>query len=284
VSAALGGLFLGLYWLTRGQLEGIATLGRWLGGINLTLAAFNLVPGFPLDGGRILRAVAWKLTGSFERATRIAATSGQLFAYGFVFLGVLQALAGNVLGGLWIAFIGWFLLSAAQMSSAQLRFQSALAGVTARDVMRQDCWRVTEDVTVADVVERMLRTGERCSMVLDGERLRGLITLHQIKELPREKWATTPLGAIMLPEARLSRVGPETPVQGVLERMTEDNVSQIPVVDGERLLGVVGRDHLLALVRTRLELESDGGSGRRSRRDDARSVVLQHPTRAPDAR
>jgi Zn-dependent protease/predicted transcriptional regulator len=256
VSAALGGMFLGLQWLTQNSLTGVATLGGWLGGINLTLAAFNLVPGFPLDGGRILRAVAWRLTGSFERATTMAATSGQLLAYGFVFFGVIQAVAGNVLGGLWIAFIGWFLLSAAQMSSAQLRLQHALAGFTAADVMREECWRVDGGTPVANLVERMLRTGERCSMVLDGERLRGLVTLHQIKELSRDAWADTPARTIMVPEDRLSRVGPDTPLRAVLEKMTEDNVSQIPVVEHGRLVGVIGRDHLLAVVRNRLELEA----------------------------
>jgi Zn-dependent protease len=261
VSAALGGTFLGLEWLTRNRLEGVATLGGWLGGINLTLAAFNLVPGFPLDGGRILRALAWRLTGSFERATRVAATSGQLFAYGFVLFGVVQAVAGNVLGGLWIAFIGWFLLSAAQMSSAQLRLQHALAGFTAGDVMREECWRADEGTPVSDLVERMLRTGERCSMVLDGERLSGLVTLHQIKELPRDAWADTPARTIMVPEDRLSRVAPGTPLQAVLEKMTEDNVNQIPVVEHGRLVGVIGRDHLLAVVRNRLELEAEGPSG-----------------------
>ena len=153
VSAALGGLFYGLQWLTRDALEGIATLGGWLGGINLMLAVFNLVPGFPLDGGRILRAVVWRLTGSFERATAMAAASGQLFAYGFIFLGVVQAVAGNVVGGMWIAFIGWFLLNAAQLSSAQLRFRSGLGGITARDVMRQKCWRVGGEDGVLLTVE-----------------------------------------------------------------------------------------------------------------------------------
>jgi Zn-dependent protease len=255
VSAALGVVFLGVEWLARDRLEGIATLGGWLGGINLTLAAFNLVPGFPLDGGRVLRAVAWRLTGSFERATKLAAASGQLFAYGFIFFGVFQAIAGNVLGGMWIAFIGWFLLSAAQLSAAQLRFQHALAGVTATEVMTDECWRVEGGVHVAQLVERMLRTGERCSMVVDGERFVGLVTLHQIKQLPRERWAAAPARSIMVPEDQLSSVGPDAPVQTVLERMTENDVSQIPVVEDGRLLGVIGRDHLLALVRNRLELE-----------------------------
>jgi Zn-dependent protease/predicted transcriptional regulator len=260
VSVVLGGLFLALGRLTAGTLEGIASLGEWLGGINVTLAVFNLVPGFPLDGGRILRAVAWRVTGSFERATGIAARSGALFAYAFIFLGVASVLAGNGLGGLWIAFIGWFLLSAAQLSSAQVRVRSALAGATARDVMRQDCWRVAGDTPVADLVERLLRTGERCSMVTEGERFRGLVTLHEIKEVPRERWSTTSARAIMVTEDRLSRVAPDTPVDAVLRKMSEDDVSQIPVVEDARLLGVVGRDRLLAFVQTRLELGLEQGT------------------------
>ena len=256
VSALLGALFYVVRWLTQGTLEGVASLSNWLGGINVALAAFNLVPGFPLDGGRVLRAIAWRMTGSYERATAIATGAGQFFAYGFILLGMAQALAGSVFGGLWIAFIGWFLLTAAQASSAQLRLRSALEGIMARDIMHHECWRVGGDVTVAELAEEMLRTGTRCSMVVDRDRFRGLVTLHEVKQVPQDRWSVTPLRDIMVTEGKLSWVAPDAPVATVVQRMNEADVSQIPVIENGALLGVVGRDRVLTLVETRLALRA----------------------------
>lgn len=257
VSGALGGLFLALAWLTQGALEGVASLALWLGRINLILAVFNLIPGFPLDGGRVLRAVVWSFTGSFERATVIAAGAGAFFAYAFVAAGLWQILLGNVVGGLWIGLIGWFLLTAARMTTMQMRFRSALRGVSAGDVMLEECARLGEDTSVADLVERhLLRSGARCSMVTDGDRFRGLVTLHEIKQLPREEWPSTPLRQIMREKEQVESVTPSTPIDAVLQRMNEHNVSQVPVLDDGRLVGVIGRDRLLALLQTRFELKA----------------------------
>ncbi|HXF99712.1 MAG TPA: site-2 protease family protein [Bacteroidota bacterium] len=257
VSGALSVLFYLLMFVTYNIWEGVSSLGEWLGGINFALAVFNLIPGFPLDGGRVLRAIAWKLTDSYERATTIAAGSGQFFAYAFIAYGIFQALTGNFFSGLWVGFIGWFLLNAAQASTMQLQFRSALKGITAGDVMVQECTRLPGTASVAELVEHyMLKTGVRCSMVVDGDRLRGLVTLHEIKQVPREQWATTSLNAIMLPEERLAEVTPETPIDTVLQRMNDENISQVPVVKDGKLLGVIGRDRLLAIVQTHLELKA----------------------------
>lgn len=257
VSFVLGILFFALMWIARGTMEGVSALGEWLGNINLILALFNLIPGFPLDGGRVLRAIVWRITNSYERATTIAAGSGQFFAYAFIAFGVWQALTGNFFGGLWIGFIGWFLLSAAQSSTAQLHFRTALKGVTAGDVMLQECSRLAGNTSVADLVEHhMLKTGMRCTMVMDGDRFSGLVTLHEVKQVPKEEWPITPLKTIMVPEERLSEVTPDTPIDTVLQKMNEENISQMPVVQNGRLLGVIGRDRLLALVQTHLELKS----------------------------
>ncbi len=257
VSVALGVFFLGVMWIAKGTMEGVSTLGQWLGNINLMLALFNFIPGFPLDGGRVLRAIVWRYTNSYERATTIAALSGQFFAYAFIAAGVWQALTGDFFGGLWIGFIGWFLLNAAQSSTLQLQFRSALKGVTAGDVMMQDCTRLSGNTTVADLVERyMLKTGIRCTMVMEGDRFSGLVTLHEVKQVPQEEWSTTPLTAIMVPEERLLEVTPETPIDVVLQKMNDENISQIPVVKNGMLVGVIGRDRLLALVQTHLELKA----------------------------
>jgi len=256
-SAALGTFFYTVGFLTRFNLEGVSSLGEWLGSINFALALFNLIPGFPLDGGRVLRAVVWKFTGSFERATNIAAGSGQLFAYGFIVFGGWKALTGDFFGGLWIGFIGWFLLNAAQTSTAQVSFRRALKGVTAGDVMAHEYLRVPGSLSVAELVEHhLLRSGARCALITDGERFRGLLTLHEIKKVPREDWESTSLQSIMVPEESLVKVGAGTSVSQVLQVMIEGNIGQVPVVEEGRLLGIVGRDRLLALVETRLELKA----------------------------
>jgi Zn-dependent protease/predicted transcriptional regulator len=258
VSALVGGLFLGVMMLARGSAEGIASLGEWLGRINIILAVFNLLPGFPLDGGRILRSIVWKFTNSFERATAVAAGAGQFFAYAFILVGVWQALfAGNLFGGLWIGFIGWFLLNAAQSSVVQMQFRRALRGITARDVMTKECIRSNGSESIANLVEHhFLRGGSRCSMVMDDGRFRGIVTLHEVKKVPRDEWAATPIQSVMVPEEKLSEVTPDTPIDVVLQKMNDDNVSQIPVVENGTLLGVIGRDRLLALVQTHMELKS----------------------------
>lgn len=257
VSAVLGGSFYGLMFLTQDTMEGVAALGEWLGRINLILALFNVIPGFPLDGGRILRSVVWRYTGSFEQATTIAAGAGQFFAYAFIFFGIYTALTGNFFGGLWVGFIGWFLLSAAQSTVVQVKFRKALAGITAGDVVTKECFMVPGNISIADLVENhLLRTGTRCSMVVDGERFRGLVTLHEIKQVPKDEWAVTSIQSVMVPEDRLLEVSADTPIDTVLQMMNEQNVSQIPVVEDGKLLGVVGRDRLLALVQTHLELKA----------------------------
>src|SRR5262249_17499242 len=134
---------------------------KWLWEINLALGVFNLVPGFPLDGGRILRGIAWGITKNFQRGTRIASTTGKIFAYVMIIFGAAQALAGNWLGGLWTAFIGWFLLNAAQESYAQIAVQNSLNGVRTGDVMTHDIPTVTRDISIDEYVHEVLRTGVR---------------------------------------------------------------------------------------------------------------------------
>jgi Zn-dependent protease/predicted transcriptional regulator len=257
VSAVLGVAFYALMLLTRTSLEGLASLGQWLGYINLSLFLFNLIPGFPLDGGRILRSLVWKFTGSFDRATTIAAGSGQFFAYAFIVFGIYMALTGNFFGGLWIGFIGWFLLNAAQSTTLQATLHSALRNLTARDVMTSECPKVPGSISIADLIEHhLLRNGTRCSMVMDGERFRGLVTLHEVKKIPREEWAQTPLQSVMIPEDEVWAAEPSTPVDLVLQTMNEENISQVPVLEGDVLVGVIGRDKLLRIVQTRLELKT----------------------------
>ena len=227
----------------------------WLGEINFMLAVFNLIPGFPLDGGRILRAILWGWKGDFKSATRMASGVGQFVAYFFIFVGVITALRGNFFNGLWIGFIGWFLLNAAQQSYRHVALNQLLAGVTVGDVMSTDCPVVAGGIPLSEFVQNdILRTGQRCFLVTQLERLVGVITLHEVKQIPQTEWQSTPVSSAMQPLNHLFMVHPNDPLTGILEKMTTEGVNQLPVVDDGKLVGIVGRDRLLQLIQARLDI------------------------------
>jgi len=227
----------------------------WLGYINIGLAIFNLIPGFPLDGGRVLRAIVWWITGDSARATRSAAWVGQFIAFGFIVLGLLRFFGGAGLGGLWLTLIGWFLLDAARVSYAQVEITQSLRDVRVREVMTQDCPVVDGNSNLQTFVdEHLLRTGRRCFVVEEQGHIVGLITPHEVKEVERARWPLTTLDKAMRPLNELHAVAPDTPVTEALEMMGREDVNQLPVVSGGRLAGIISRGHILQLLQTRAEL------------------------------
>jgi len=257
IAGPLSSLFLaGCFWLLRRSAAPDGMVGAasyWLAEINLTLGLFNLVPGFPLDGGRILRGITWGVTHNFDRATRIASTSGMLFGYFLIFSGIWSALNGNWVGGLWMAFIGWFLLEAAKESLAHVSLQSSLAGLRAEDIMTSDVPTVSRSASIDDYVHEVMRTGRRCHIVVDGERPVGLVTLHSARSVPREEWVHNSVQAVMLPIDRIESATPEEPVLHVLERMRSQDINQMPVMSDAHIVGMIGRDAILRALQTRLQ-------------------------------
>ena len=229
----------------------------WLGYINFGVAVFNMVPGYPLDGGRVLRALAWWVTGDAARATGLAARVGQATAYVFIALGLVRFFAGAGLGGLWIAFIGWFLLSAAGASYGRLETMERLSGLRVADVMTRDCGVVPAAMSVQKLVDDLLlRTGRRCFVVVEDGRVVGLITPHEVKGVPRDQWPDSTVGEVMRPLARLRTVSPESSVADALETMAKEDVHQLPVVSGGELQGVISRGDVLRVLKTREELRA----------------------------
>lgn len=251
-SAFLAGVF---YLLTQvfPSREMLGALAEWLWQINLMLAVFNLVPGFPLDGGRILRAVVWDITKDYARASRMAANSGKLIAYAMILFGIWEVFNGN-LPALWIAFVGWFLLTAAQASYAQVAVRDVLAGLRAADVMSSEVPVVERSISLEDYVQELLRTGRRCHLVVDDGRLVGMMTVHNVSKVPREDWAVTSVQGAMKPVSEVRHTSPEDPLLGVLERMQMDDVNQMPVVSDGRIVGLISRDSILRMIQTRMEL------------------------------
>jgi Zn-dependent protease len=253
-SLALGVVFAGVR-LLAGDVELVAAPALWLARINVTVAVFNVLPGFPLDGGRVLRALVWWRTGSFDRATRAAAVTGQLVASAFIVFGLLAALRGNVAGGLWMALIGWFLENAARQSLSQASVGALLRGVSVAQAMTRECPRVRGDVSLDRVVQdEVLGAGRRCFFVVDDGRLRGVLTLADIKGVPRERWSRTPVENAMTPAEKLSTLRPEDDLLAALRSMDEADVAQLPVVEGGELCGALGREQVLRYVSARAEL------------------------------
>jgi Zn-dependent protease len=226
----------------------------WLGYINVVLAVFNMLPGFPMDGGRVLRAAVWHATGDEHRATRVATTSGQAVAFGFIVLGIVGFFQGAGLGGLWLAFIGWFLLGAARASAAQLEVSESLRGVRVSDVMSRDCPIVDGRSNLETFVEDVLRTGSRCFLIVENGRVTGLITPHEVKSVEKSQWPYKTVFEVMKPLDQLRTVRPDTPASEALETIGRQDVNQLPVVSDGRLEGIVSRERIVRYLVTRAEL------------------------------
>jgi len=251
------------YGLTRifPYSEMLGALAAWLAFINVRLASFNLIPGFPLDGGRIFRAIVWGSTKNYVRATRIAGTSGKLVAYGIILYGAWHAMRGEWSAGLWLVFIGWFLLNAAQESVAQVAIRETLAGLSAADVMSHEVPAVEGHITLEEYGAEVLRTGRRCHLVLNGGRLVGMMNVHTLNAVPRNEWAHNSVQSAMIPREKILWTSPDEPLLRLLERLLSADVNQMPVVSGSgdgapQIVGMVTRDSILRVMQTRSELGS----------------------------
>jgi len=256
-SGFLSGGFFGLTLLFP-YSQTVGALATWLCGTNAALAVFNLLPGFPLDGGRIFRAIVWGATKSFEKATRVAGASGKMIAYAMILFGAWGVVHGNV-QMLWTVLIGWFILNAAQESVAQLAIRETLAGLRAADVMSKEVPTVPGHITLEEYGAEVLRTGRRCHLVVSDDRLVGMMNVHTLNAIPREEWAHSSVQAAMIPRQKILWTSPDEPLLGLLERLLSADVNQMPVVSGARddapqIVGIVTRDSILRVMQTRSEL------------------------------
>jgi Zn-dependent protease/CBS domain-containing protein len=227
----------------------------WLGYINVVLALFNMIPGFPLDGGRVLRSIVWAITKNADKSTRIAARVGQVVAFLFILDGIWEFFSGAGFNGLWLAFIGWFLMDAAKASYGQAGITAAFQGVRVSSVMSRDCIIVDRAMSLQEFVDSyLLTTGQRCYAVEDQGRLVGLITPRDVGAIPRELWDRTTVREAMRPLEKLHIITPDTQVLDALKLMAGNDVNQLPVVANGTLQGVVSRSQLMQLLQARSEL------------------------------
>jgi len=256
VSLALAALFAVLK-LVVAEVSPLLALVRYLAYMNVALALFNLIPGFPLDGGRALRAILWRLTGDFHRATLIAASVGRGFAYAFILVGVWQVFAGNFVGGLWIAFIGWFLESAAVSQTQQVVLRDLLTGHTVAEAMSRDLAAVPSGATLQQLVDQhVLTSGRRSFLVQRDQAALGLLTLHDVVRIPRAQWGATTAEQAMIPAGRMRSARPDTELKEALEEMDRDGVSQLPVMADRQAVGVLRREDIIGFLRTAQQLHA----------------------------
>jgi Zn-dependent protease/CBS domain-containing protein len=245
--------------LSNSPLQGILF---YLGVTNILLGIFNLIPGFPLDGGRVLRSIIWKISGSLRRATQAATIIGQIIAYLFILAGIWMFFTGNLLSGLWIGFIGWFLLSSAQAANSQVMLQSMFRGVTVSDVMNTRPITVPANISLQRLVdEYFLPSALRSALVMQGDQLAGLITLSDIRQVPREQWSQVPVGHAMIPLERLHVVQPQQSLNDVLPLMAGRDVNQLPVVQNGALVGILSRDAIVRFLEVRRGLGLGAAEG-----------------------
>ncbi len=253
VSLIIGAICFGLLTLVRGTHSPTEDLLTYLASANILLGIFNLLPGFPLDGGRVLRSIIWKVTGNAYRATQVATVVGQIIAYLFIFAGIwLFFFSRNALDGIWLGFIGWFLLSSAQSARTQATLETTFRGVTVEQVMNAQPMTVPANISLQKLVdEYFLPQGLRSALVLQGDQLAGLITLGDIRHVAREEWPQTPVGFAMIPVDRLHTVLPQQKLTDILPLMTGKDVNQLPVVQAGKLIGVVTRDAVIRSLQVR---------------------------------
>ncbi|OGN96096.1 MAG: hypothetical protein A2Z77_09245 [Chloroflexi bacterium RBG_13_51_36] len=258
-SLVIGGILLGVYYQLRSvdtfAVQFITAIAYWLGYINVVLGAFNLIPGFPLDGGRVLRSLIWWRSHNLKSATKIASNIGRAVGFVFIFVGIYLIFTGNWVNGIWLALIGWFLESAAVGSYQQLLMQEMLKGHVASEIMSGDCIVVPPDMTIDHLVNgNILTSGRRCFPVGSGSEIMGLMTLHNVKEVPRDQWSTETVKEAMTPFDKLKWVRPDEELSSILQILTEDNINQVPVVQDNKIIGMVTRENLLNFVNVRSRL------------------------------
>ena len=230
------------------SIGGTKALFFYLARINLVLGVFNLVPGFPMDGGRVLRAAIWEKTKDYYYATQKASIFGKRIALFFIFFGVFSIFSGFP-GGLWLMILGWFLYTAAQVSYQQATIQEVLSGVKVKDIMVRDIVFISPSISIDEAVNNLfLRYGYGGFPVVDDGKFLGIITLKEVKNIPREKWRSVKVSDVFVPHNKNWEVSPEDEVMKALEVMIREDKGRLVITDRERVIGLITRNGIAMYV------------------------------------
>jgi len=253
--AVISGLVMLVAWQLSDDQAPVTVVAFYLGLVNVMVGIFNLLPGFPLDGGRVLRATLWARTGNMLKATRWASSAGTFISFGLIALGVLSILVGNIIGGVWFVVIGWFLRNASESSYQQLLFRRTLEGTKVSQILNQAFHAAPPDITLSEMVRSfMIAQSQRCVPIVVAEELLGLVSMGDLRRVAEEEWDTTSAFKAMTPLDKLHSVAPQDDLTTALELMAAHDVHQLPVLDGRTFLGFVTRADVLRLIQIRTEL------------------------------
>lgn len=227
---------------------GVRALFAYLAQINLMLGIFNLIPGFPMDGGRVLRSAIWGKKKDYFYATQKASSVGRWIALFFIFFGLFSIFTGGP-GGLWLMLVGWFLFSAAQASYQQSTLQEVLAGVKVKDIMVREMQTVDPSMTIQRVVDDyFLRYGYGGFPVVDDGKFLGILTLKEVKEVPRENWGRVKIAEAYVPHEKRWEISPEADVTKALELMIKEDKGRIVVTERDRIIGLITRNGIARYI------------------------------------
>ena len=243
-SFLLAGIF-GLVWYLSREISPLSVPAGYLALINLLLAVFNLVPGYPLDGGRVLRSIIWKVTGNLKRATFIASTAGRVFGFLLIAAGIFFFFRGSFFNGVWLAFIGWFIQSAAYMSYRQLIFEISIKGIKVKDILKDELVKVSKDISLDELVDDyfMKYRFSRFPVIPEkkSQKIIGVISIHDIKAFPRQDWAKITVGEVVKTLSDNEKIDLDMEVSDAFRRMTNNNLGHLIVFDGNRIKGMITR-------------------------------------------
>lgn len=265
-SIILGVIFLFFAGISSGALVGIggsieslaslsplATLFIWLGPINIILGIFNLIPGFPLDGGRVFRSILWGITGNLQQSTKYASWVGQAFGWAFIFVGISMVFGINfpifgtgIIGGIWLAFIGWFLIGVARQGYEQVMVEDVLKNTPVKEMMKVNVASIAPDTLVTALVhDHILGTDQRAFPVIKDNHLLGLVCLDDVRKIPKDEWTKTRVQEIMTPENELHIVAPTGKASDALKTLAAEDINQMPVVEDGKFIGLLSRRDIL---------------------------------------
>ena len=254
VSLVLAGAFGLLYWIDL-QQPILAAPTAYLARVNLMLVLFNMIPAFPMDGGRVFRAIAWKLSGSLVKATRWASAGGQLFGFGLVALGIYLAITGNLANGLWLVFIGWFLRNLANSARRQVEVRQSLDGVRAGQVATAEIPLVSPLTTIHQIVHQyILVGGQRRFLVVENGQPLGVVTFRDIQRLPQNKWRFTPASQVMVPLEKLTEIDAELPIMEAVKLIQQAPTGLLAVNHGEGRINLISADDIMNYLNMRKQL------------------------------
>jgi len=257
-SLAIAAVFWGIYrmGITADWPQAVNGVVAYLSMINALLAVFNLIPAFPLDGGRILRSILWGWKGNLRWATRISSSIGVGFGILLILLGFIRILGGNFIGGMWLGLIGLFIHGAAKMSYQQLITRKALEGEPLKRFMQTDPVTVPDSLTVEKLVEDYIyRYHFKLFPVVDSNKLRGCITTKKVKEIPRDQWGKKTVGEVADPCSAENTIDPEADAVKALSAMRRNNASRLMVVKNDQLVGIIALKDMLEFLSLKVELD-----------------------------